>query len=387
MNVDFQVWDANSPADKQAWLARWSCWQDREVFAHPEYVALYAGPHDRALCATASHNGSYVLYPFLLRCLGTLPYCPPDLRHASDIATPYGYGGPFLCGPQWSEASVRAFWAAFDHWAAEQAVVSEIVRLSLYPDTLINYVGNRNVQAENVVRAIGSERELWHEFDHKVRKNVNRARASGVVIEKDEQGYRFEDFFSIYQATMHRRNARQWYYFAREYFERIHRNLKGQFIYFHALFKGAVISTELVLLSRTRIYSFLGGTDSDWFHLRPNDLLKFEIINWARAAGKREFVLGGGSAPQDGIHRYKLSFAPNGSVPYRIGSRIFSQNCYDKLIEARRTFERARGLDWNPDPTYFPAYRAEHIFNETYSPVHPAHGRDGAVLCEQGVRR
>src|ERR1035438_1807073 len=119
---------------------------------------------------------------------------------------------------------------------------------------------------------------------------------------------------------MDRRNAGEAYYFPREYFERIHADLKGQFAYFHALIGGAVVSTELVLVSAQRVYSFLGGTDAAWFHVRPNDLLKVEIMNWARSAGKTEFVLGGGYARGDGIYRYKLSFAPSGSVPFSIGS-------------------------------------------------------------------
>lgn len=358
MSLGFQVWDAANAADKEAWLARWNGWPDREVFAHPDYVALYAGPHNRALCATASCGGSHVLYPFVLRCFADEPYCPPELRRASDLATPYGYGGPFRCGPEWDSDSAHRFWSEFDQWAAGQAAISEVIRLSLFPETLIDYAGNRRVLFENVVREIGAEEELWRDFEYKVRKNVHRARASGVVVEADEQACRFEDFLAVYNATMERRNARASYYFPREYFERIHRNLKGQFVYFHALVQGSVISTELVLVSAARVYSFLGGTDAAWFHLRPNDLLKVEVMNWARVAGKTQFVLGGGYSPSDGIYRYKRSFAPNGSVPFQLGTRILNQSGYDALMAARRTFERSCGSDWHPDSSYFPAYRA-----------------------------
>lgn len=146
-------------------------------------------------------------------------------------------------------------------------------------------------------------------------------------------------------------------YFPRRYFERIHADLKGQFSYFYAVVGGAVVSTELVLVSADRIYSFLGGTDAAWFHVRPNDLLKVEIMNWARGAGKTEFVLGGGYARGDGIYRYKLSFAPNGSVPFSIGSRVLNANAYKRLVQARRTFEAREGCQWQPNSEYFPAYR------------------------------
>jgi hypothetical protein len=320
-------------------------------------VRLYAGAHARALCAAASDDGSYVLYPFLFRALDAEPYCEASLRDCADIATPTGYGGPFRWGLEWSPDSVRAFWREFDAWAAESRVVSEMVRFSLSPGALIEYPGDRRVPFENVVRDIGSEDELWRDFEHKVRKNVNKARASGVTVEIDREGARLDDFLAIYSGTMDRRNAEKSYYFPREYFERMRADLTGQFSYFHAFAGEKMVSTELVLVSADRIYSFLGGTDSAWFHVRPNDLLKIEIMNWARGAKKKELVLGGGYSCGDGIYRYKLSFAPHGNVPFAIGSRILDADAYERLVRARHALGEACGKPWAPNPDYFPAYR------------------------------
>jgi len=353
--MGLQIWDAADSYDRQAWIDCWAQWPGREVFGHPDYVRLYAGPHVRALCAAASAGGSYVLYPFLLRALGAEPYCDVSLRDCADITTAYGYGGPFRWGAAWDPDAVRAFWLEFDAWAAKSHVVSEVVRLSLFPETLVEYAGGRRVLLDNVVRVLKSEDELWRDFEYKVRKNVNKARASGVTVKIDEKGDRLDDFLAIYTGTMNRRNAA--YYFPREYFERIHTDLKGHFAYFHAFVGSVIVSTELVLISADRIYSFLGGTDAAWFHVRPNDLLKVEIMNWARGAGKTEFVLGGGNARGDGICRYKLSFAPTGSVPFSIGSRVLSAAAYEQLIQSRRTFAAMQGAEWQPKPEYFPAYR------------------------------
>lgn len=357
MKVGLQIWDAGDPSDRKAWMELWARWPGREIFGHPDYVQLYARPHDQALCAAASAGESYVLYPFLLRPLGAEPYCDVALRDCVDIATPYGYGGPFRWGAPWNPDTVRAFWLEFDAWAGRSRVVSEVVRLSLFPETLVEYAGERRVLWNNVVRALKSEDELWRDFEYKVRKNVNKARVSGVTVKIDEKGDRLDDFLAIYTGTMKRRNAEDIYYFPREYFERIHTALKGQFAYFHAFVGSVVVSSELVLVSADRIYSFLGGTDAAWFHVRPNELLKVEIMNWGRSAGKTEFVLGGGYARGDGIYRYKLSFAPNGSVPFSIGSRVLSAAAYEQLIQSRRTFAAMHGSEWQPNPEYFPAYR------------------------------
>lgn len=361
MRPELRIWDAAVPEGRQAWIESWNLWPGREIFAHPDYVRLHAAPYERALCAAASAGGSHVLYPFLLRPLGAEPYCDAARRDCTDIATPYGYGGPFRWGDAWNPDASRAFWMEFDAWAGKSHVVSEVVRLSLFPETMIGYSGERRVLLENVVRVLNSEDELWRDFEYKVRKNVNRARASGLTVKIDENGDRLDDFLAIYTATMDRRSARDSYYFPREYFERLQTDLKGHLTYFHVLGGGAVISSELVLISAQRVYSFLGGTDAAWFHARPNDLLKLEVMNWARNAGKREYVLGGGYARGDGIYRYKLSFAPNGVVPFSLGSRVFDAEAYQQLVHSRQTFAAMQGSPWLPDPNYFPAYRSAHF--------------------------
>jgi CelD/BcsL family acetyltransferase involved in cellulose biosynthesis len=109
-----------------------------------------------------------------------------------------------------------------------------------------------------------------------------------------------------------------------------------------------VVSSELALVSATSAYSFLGGTREDAFALRPNDLLKVELIRWAKAAGRQRFVLGGGFEADDGIFRYKRSFAPHGLVPFEIGTRVLRPDVYDELTR------RAGGPR---EPGFFPAYR------------------------------
>jgi hypothetical protein len=373
-NMEFQIWDASNAVQRQAWVSRWQQWPDREVFAHPDYVLLYSSPGARALCATASIRGAYVLYPFLLRNVDDTAHNEPMLRGCTDITSPYGYGGPFAWGRTWDSDAANLFWRRFDSWAVTVNAVSEVIRLSLFPETLMPYPGERRVLRENIVRPLAASQDacgvcpcpvpdvpgwLWRDFEPKVRKNVNKARCSGIVIEVDETGKRLDDFLTIYTGTMRRRNAEDAYYFSREYFERIHTRLEGQFVYFHAIDSTSrVISTELVLLSANRMYSFLGGTDAAAFHQRPNDLLKVEIMNWARRNGKTNFVLGGGYSMNDGIYRYKQSFAPGGSVPFSLGCRILEPKLYERLLISRTNMASSGGVAWTPKPGFFPAYRA-----------------------------
>lgn len=348
-----EIWDARSPADYVRWRTAQERWPDREVFAHPDYVALFAGPADRALCAFMATPRGAVLYPLIQRPISELG----EGAGATDLIGPYGYGGPFVTGDGRDHAG--AFWRQFEEWASSERVVSEFVRLTLFPETVLGHPGEREQKQLNVVRSLElSEDRLWMDVDHKVRKNVTRARRHGVTIEMDPGGERGADFARIYRATMDRRGARAEMYFTDRFFETIRARLAGHYLYAHARWAGRIVSTELVLVSAAYVYSFLGGTDQAAFEARPNDLLKWELMRWAKREGKRGFVLGGGRLPGDGIFRFKRAFAPSGLVPFSVVHRIFAPRLYSRLVEARTLAGRRIRPDWTPDRDFFPAYRA-----------------------------
>lgn len=76
-------------------------------------------------------------------------------------------------------------------------------------------------------------------------------------------------------------------------------------MFFHTQYEGKIISTELVIYGMESCYSYLEGTDREYFHIRPNDFLKYEIIKWAKEKGLRNFVLGGGMVRMMGYFSIK----------------------------------------------------------------------------------
>ena len=353
--IGFRVLASEDSGDRALWLTLWNAWPRREVFAHPAYVELFARPSAvRSRAAVYSDERVTVIYPFLLRDLAPESWCPPSFAPATDITTAYGYGGPFMFGDE----KDCPFWHHFNDWASDQGVVSEFIRRSLFTGELLTYPGSTEERMSNIVRPLDrSLADIWMDFEHKVRKNVQKAQRAGVEIQFDSTGQRCDEFMRIYSDTMVRREARQSYNFGRDFFAKLQSGLSGHYTYVHAVADGAVISTELVLVSAQRVYSFLGGTDSSKYDLRPNDLLKFEIIRWAHGLGKECFVLGGGYGADDGIFRYKRSFAPTGTTAFSVGYRVLRAQAYDGLVAARLAGLRKNVSDVAASG-YFPAYRA-----------------------------
>ena len=127
----------------------------------------------------------------------------------------------------------------------------------------------------------------------------------------------------------------------------------NNYFYIHALHNDIVISSELILYGKEDCYSFLGGTNSEYFHLRPNDYLKYETIKYSKEIGLRRYVLGGGYGEDDGIYLYKKSFAPNGIKKFCIGKRVFNDNIFNDLIAIRDKIVKTSNKC-----NFFPQYRA-----------------------------
>jgi lipid II:glycine glycyltransferase (peptidoglycan interpeptide bridge formation enzyme) len=203
------------------------------------------------------------------------------------------------------------------------------------------------IQAPNVVVSTTiSADEQWRTYEHKVRKNVNKARRNGCAVVRQDDAVGTSRFHTIYEETMNRRGAADRYLFSHDFFAGLATDLRGN-CGFYLVYdqKGEAISAELVLTSDQWSYSFLGGTRSDFFHLAPNDLLKHRVIDDTRERGAAGFVLGGGLTPNDGIFRYKRSFAPTGVVGFRTARMVLDAAAYERLSRGQAETE------------YFPAYR------------------------------
>lgn len=349
----FRILEAKNSLDRLEWISIWDSWRDRDVAAHPDYVGLFAREIDQVCCAIEKSLQGCIMFPFIMRPLKAETWTT-DQETAFDVVSPYGYGGPFV----WGFPSADSFWHGFQEWACKMNVISCFVRLSLFAEGRITVPGCNQICSQNVVRTLSMTLdEIWFDYEHKVRKNVKKARNNELEIQIDLDGQRLDDFMTIYQSTMDRRGAANSYYFTLQFFLDIIHKLPGQFAFFHALHKGQVVSTELVLVSQQYIYSFLGGTLAEAFALRPNDLLKHSIIAWGISQEKRAFIIGGGYTDNDGIFQYKKSFAPNGVVPFLVSKLILDEGAYDRFCVTRRKFETQNGNEWSPKPGYFPEYR------------------------------
>lgn len=266
-----------------------------------------------------------------------------------DLTSPYGYGGFIIEGKDYKNVNKE-----YKKFCKKNNIICEFVRFNLTENYEKKYYGKIDNIKHNIIRTLDlNPQEMLMDFEHKVRKNIKKANKNGLEIQIDTTGKSIESFLEIYYKTMNRNNAKKEYYFDKKFFS-ILNSMNENIAYFNVLYKGKIISTELVLYTPNNCYSYLGGTLSEYFNLRPNDFLKYEIIKWAYNKNIKNFILGGGySEKDDGIYKYKKSFAPkNGQVDFYIGKKIFNMKIYKKLVNIRK-----KEKDFNDTSKYFPLYR------------------------------
>jgi len=314
------------------------------------------------------------LYPFNVFDLAQLPFIQ-QLGNSPgvDVISPYGYGGATYEGDgvdrQTAEESLEY---ALQSFFAQMNVVSEFVREDLFAEHLTpRHDGERLVLQQNVVVDLRvAMEERWLEYARKVRKNVRRAEEAGLRVEIGNGKSFLEPFLGIYYATMERRQAKDYYFFAWEKFQHLHDSLQsnGGLQYALVFLQERVITAEILLLSADTLYSFLGGTDAAYFKLCPADLLKHKVIEWGHQRGYSSFVLGGGLKPDDGLFQFKRAFEPHGLMDFWVRRVVWNREQYDFLVAARTEREAGKGRTWRPEPGFFPAYRAESASEEPGSP-------------------
>jgi len=345
---------SSSGTDRVTWMRAWTL-TGREPFAHPGYLELFSPPGDEAVCALLETPEGVWMLPLLLRRLDSESWARDS--EYRDATSPYGYGGPYGDGANPPDE----LWDLLMAWMAQHQVVSMFGRLALevpVPGRLPKGAGVDGGTSNVVVDLTRPSDEQWRHYEHKVRKNVNKAQRAGLRAEVLSSFTDLEEFWRLYEATMDRRGALPWYHFGLDFFASLTDTLAGSYRAAEVRDSdGRLVSAELVLCSDSHLYSFLGGTLTEAFPQAPNDLLKHSVIEDGRAAGRTGYVLGGGYAEDDGIYRYKKAFDPTGQVPFHRLTLVVDQAAYDALTVMRLSHERSTDPLVSLDDRFFPAYR------------------------------
>lgn len=273
-----------------------------------------------------------------------------------DSVTPYGYGGVLFDGDA-SEVKLQAFWKAYVEKMKEEGIVDNFVR---YHPVLANAVPMKQISTvidlgKTISFDLASPEVIWENIISKNRNMIRKAEKNGITIEHGKGMDLLDKFTAIYNATMDKDHAEEYYYFKRSFYESIHNDLNENYEMFYAKLDDKIIAMSIMIFANGRLNYHLSGSMIEYRNLAPSNLLLYKAALWGFEHGYKTFHLGGGvGSGEDNLYKFKAAFNRNSNYQFSIGKEIFDQVKYDELIGDRI----AKDKDFNKESKYFPLYRA-----------------------------
>lgn len=293
-------------------------------------------------------NGLRAIYVYMRR--------ETALSGLYDSVTPYGYGGVLFEGDT-SDENRKAFWDAYVQKMHEENIADNFVR---YHPVLRNAepmkaVSNVIDLGKTIAFDLVTPEVIWENIISKNRNMIRKAEKNNVVIEHGKGMDLFEKFIEIYNSTMDKDHAEEYYYFKRPFYESIHNDLHDHYEMFYAMLNGEIIAMSIMLFGNKQMHYHLSGSKIEYRNLAPSNLLLYQAALWGCERGFKTFHLGGGvGSGEDNLYKFKAAFNKMSDFQFSIGKQIFDKEKYDELVKIRRE------SDPNFDGTsnYFPLYRA-----------------------------
>ena len=159
------------------------------------------------------------------------------------------------------------------------------------------------------------EPDLWKKTHDNHRRRIKKAQKLGIQFRCSTNGEDTKDHARVIAASMERRTQRGEYVPTVQETSGFRAFLEtGAGRLFQAVSEGKVLSSAMVLLSRTGGYLQSGGTNPEGMELGASHFLQHEIMKTLQSEGKEVYNLGGTDEPESGLAMFKIRFGAS-SVP------------------------------------------------------------------------
>ena len=159
-----------------------------------------------------------------------------------DFSTPYGYGGWIIEGED-----VEGLFKAYMSWIQKNGIISEFVR---FHPMVKNHEKCETfyevIQLGGVVHMdLNSPEMIWNNITSKNRNMIRKAIKNDVKVYNGRFPELYETFRTIYNGTMDKDEAEEYYYFGEEFYKSVLEDLPQNAQVFWAVISISVICAEV----------------------------------------------------------------------------------------------------------------------------------------------
>lgn len=299
----------------------------KDVYFDESYIKLYEDSLNKGLCYVYRENEAILLFPFLRRSFNF------NKNVYYDFETAYGYGGPIT--NNWQPAFTQRALISLEHFFAREGYVAGFVRFHPLLNNQSFFQEDSSIIRDRQTVAMNlemDEADIWMKEIHTKNRNViKKGIKNGLSFVVDEKHQYLDEFIKLYNSTMQKLSADEFYFFSDDYYKSLIRSLKNNFLGV-VLCDGKVISGALFFYSEDYGHYHLSGSDVNYLPLCPNNYMLYEAALELKKRGVRKFHLGGGTTADanDSLFCFKQRFSKN-YYWFSIGKLIFNKPVYDSL--------------------------------------------------------
>lgn len=315
----------------------------KDIYYSNEYISLYLSEGDELFSFEYKEDDKLFLNKSIKRPIKNIGDL--DINDGYfDLESAYGYGGYYSnCNDaQFIRNALEAYYSKCN----KEKIIAEFIRFHPFNDfpQRHNKFLDFNIYDRDVV-VCPLDIDIMRSYQSKIRNTIKRA--SEKV--KFQESHNIDKFIEIYNMTMKKNNADEFYFFDTQLFKKL---LALEDVNLYEI----TLENEIVAMG-----FFMFGQDLAHYHLSANTNLSYKLnANYAllnnlfllaQKLGKKYFILGGGttSDSDDPLLKFKKKFSKDLRA-FHIAGNIFNQKVYDKY--------NALWLKQSPsDVKYFLKYR------------------------------
>lgn len=336
-----------------------------DIYHLPEYFSLEAiRIKSTPEAILISDKEKLFFVPYLVRQCSDILESESIPQNIFDIVSPNGYAGILLNEaaaktPEFVDFAINKLTQALSN----KQVCAAFLRLHPILNRNFNQIQSDICKVSGETISVDlklSEAEIWQQTRSEHRNKINKCKRNGLTARMVSFKQYIDEFNLIYEETMARVGASNFYYFGYEYFLRLSETL-GEYLHLCLIELNEKITCAGLFTECCGIVQYhLGGTRTDFLKQAPSKLMFDYVRFWAKKRGNEVFHLGGGvGGEKDSLYHFKAGFSKQKHTLLTL-RLIIDKNKYLHLVDLRAKYLNIE-VEKILQTDFFPAYRSPSI--------------------------
>lgn len=301
-----------------------------DIYFTEGYHKLYASAEETPMAFVYEEGDDVLIFPFLSK--ESAIY---DGTIVKDFETAYGYGGPIsnTSDQTFIQRALKVFYDELksNDYLAGFVRFHPLLNNSKDFECIGQLIHDRKTVAINLT---GSDEDVWmNEIHTKNRNVIKKGAKEGLKFEADYSYESLDKFVQLYNSTMDKLHADDFYYFGDEYFDKFPKLFPNSFIG-KVMYEDSVVAAAIFFFDGFYGHYHLAGSDIKYLKLSPNNFLLWNTALELKKHNVRLLHLGGGtdSDGNNSLFQFKRKFSKD-VYDFNIGKVIFDIDRYQTIIE------------------------------------------------------